>query len=81
MAHPQKLEFAKPDSSCYHLFKSSCGEAAFRETTLPALLVLRADGAVPAGLDGAHGRLAFDDVAAGNGVAVEVHLDVVKLKR
>ena len=42
--------------------------------------MLRADGAVPAGLDGAHGRLAFDDVAAGNGVAVEVHLDVVQLK-
>jgi len=42
--------------------------------------VLSANGSVPAGLDGANGRLALDDVAAGDGVAVEVDLHVVQLK-
>ncbi len=47
---------------------------------VPALFVLSANGSVPAGLDGANGRLALDDVAAGDGVAVEVDLHVVQLK-
>ena len=42
--------------------------------------MLSANGSVPAGLDGTNGRLALDDVAAGDGVAVEVDLHVVQLK-
>ena len=42
--------------------------------------MLRADGPVATGLDGADGRLALDDVAAGKSVSIQMDLNIVQLK-
>ncbi len=60
--------------------KSSKLQAGPNLLNLPALFVLSADGPVATGLDGADGSLAFDDVAAGKSITVQMDFNIVQLK-